>query len=395
MTSMDTKPVASSAEVDAKGVLVVEDDAALARSMSRILTSAGFDVSIAHDGDEALQKLSIGAYEVILTDIELPKTSGVDLLRIIRAYDLDVPVILMTGSPRIETATEAVQLGALQYLVKPVQNEQIVDAVRRASRLHKMARIKREALRAVGGSSLAAGDLVGLEACFSRALETVHMVYQPLVTPSGGIFGYEALLRSTEPSLSNPGALLAAAERLNRLHDLGRRVRTLSANAFARAPAGTSLFVNLHTNDLLDSELFEAGSPLSKIADRVVLEVTERATIENVVDINARISVLRYLGYRIAVDDLGAGYAGLTSFAALEPEIVKLDMSLVRDIHNSTVRQRIVGSMVSLCKELEIQVVAEGVETQDERDVVCKLGCDILQGYFFARPGPPFPELKR
>jgi EAL domain-containing protein (putative c-di-GMP-specific phosphodiesterase class I) len=395
MTTVDTKPVASSAEANARGVLVVEDDAALARAMGRILTSAGFEVSIAHDGDEALQKLAVGTFEVILTDIELPKTSGVDLLRIIRAYDLDVPVILMTGSPRIETATEAVQLGALQYLVKPVQNELIVDAVRRASRLHKIARIKREALKALGGSSLAAGDLVGLEACFSRALETVHMVYQPLVTQSGGIFGYEALLRSTEPSLSNPAALLAAAERLNRLHDLGRRVRTLSASAFGRAPAGTSLFVNLHTNDLLDAELFEAGSPLSKIADRVVLEVTERATIENVVDINARISVLRYLGYRIAVDDLGAGYAGLTSFAALEPEIVKLDMSLVRDIHNSTVRQRIVGSMVSLCKELDIQVVAEGVETQDERDVVGKLGCDILQGYFFARPGPPFPELKR
>jgi EAL domain-containing protein (putative c-di-GMP-specific phosphodiesterase class I) len=70
-------------------------------------------------------------------------------------------------------------------------------------------------------------------------------------------------------------------------------------------------------------------------------------------------------------------------------------MSLVRDIHNSTVRQRIVGSMVTLCKELDIQVVAEGVETQDERDVVRDLGCDIMQGYFYARPGPPFPELKR
>jgi len=393
--TVDTKPVTSSSEVDAKGVLVVEDDHALARSMSRVLTSAGFEVSIAHDGDEALAKLSVGAFEVILTDIELPKTSGVDLLRIIRAYDLDVPVILMTGNPQVETATEAVQLGALQYLTKPIQNETIVEAVRRASRLHKIARIKREALKVVGGSSLAAGDLVGLEACFSRALETVHMVYQPLVTPKGGIFGYEALLRSTEPSLANPAALLAAAERLNRLHDLGRRVRTLSAGAFARAPAGTSLFVNLHTHDLLDAELFEAGSPLSKIADRVVLEITERATIEHIVDINARISVLRYLGYRIAVDDLGAGYAGLTSFAALEPEIVKLDMSLVRDIHNSTVRQRIVGSMVSLCKELEIQVVAEGVETKDERDQVVSLGCDILQGYFYARPGPPFPELKR
>ena len=393
--SNPTMPVTQAPDSDAKGVLVVEDDEALARTMVRVLGSAGFHVEAAHDGDAALAKLSAGSFEVIVSDIELPKTSGVDLLRIVRAYDLDVPVILMTGSPKIETATEAVQLGALQYLLKPVTNEAIVEAVKRAARLSKMAKIKREALKLIGGPALSAGDLSGLELCFSRALDSVHLVYQPLVTGGGGLFGYEALLRSTEPSMTTPGALLEAAERLGRLHDLGRRVRETAARSFVRAPAGASLFVNLHTEDLLDASLYEAESPLSRIADRVVLEITERATIDRVDDINARISVLRYLGYRIAVDDLGAGYAGLTSFAALEPEIVKLDMSLVRGIHTSTVRQRIVGSMVQLCKELEILVVAEGVETLDERNSVMGLGCDILQGYFFARPGPPFPELKR
>ena len=393
--SNPTIPVTQTPNREAKGILVVEDDEALARTMQRVLGSAGFQVETAFNGDAALAKLSSATFEAIVTDIELPGTSGVDLLRIVRAYDLDVPVILMTGSPRLETATDAVQLGALQYLVKPVSNEAIVEAVNRAVRLHKMAQIKREALKLIGGPAMAAGDLSGLETCFARALSSMHLAYQPLVTASGGLFGYEALLRTTEPSLPNPGAMLEAAERLERLHDLGRKVRESAAASFARAPAGASLFVNLHTEDLLDPSLYEAESPLSRIADRVVLEITERSTIDRVDDINARISILRYLGYRIAVDDLGAGYAGLTSFAALEPEIVKLDMSLVRGIHNSTVRQRVVGSMVTLCKELEIQVVAEGVETLDERDAILALGCDILQGYFFARPGPPFPELKR
>lgn len=393
--SNPTIPVTQSVDREAKGVLLVEDDEALARTLQRVLGSAGFQVETAFDGEAALKKLSSATFETIVTDIEMPGTSGVDLLRIVRAYDLDVPVILMTGSPRVETAAEAVQLGALQYLVKPVANDAIVEAVRRATRLYKMAHIKREALKLIGGPALSAGDLTGLEACFLRALDSVFLVYQPLVTASGGLYGYEALLRSQEPSLANPGALLEAAERLGRLHDLGRKVRDTAAAQFVRAPAGASLFVNLHTEDLLDGTLYEAESPLSRLADRVVLEITERATIDRVDDINARISVLRYLGYRIAVDDLGAGYAGLTSFAALEPEIVKLDMSLVRGIHTSTVRQRIVGSMVSLCKELEIAVVAEGVETLDERDCIIDLGCDILQGYFFARPGPPFPELKR
>ncbi|MGH7329224.1 MAG: response regulator, partial [Polyangiaceae bacterium] len=144
--SNPTVPVTQSASREAKGVLLVEDDEALARTMQRVLGSAGFQVETAFTGDAALAKLSAASFEVIVTDIELPGTSGVDLLRIVRAYDLDVPVILMTGSPRVETATEAVQLGALQYLVKPVTNEAIIEAVNRAVRLHKMAQIKREAL---------------------------------------------------------------------------------------------------------------------------------------------------------------------------------------------------------------------------------------------------------
>ena len=124
-------------------------------------------------------------------------------------------------------------------------------------------------------------------------------------------------------------------------------MRSLCAEAFESAPGDALLFVNLHPRDLLDEELYEAGSPLTKIAERVVLEITERAAIDDVKDIQARVAVLRYHGFRIAIDDLGAGYAGLSSFVALEPEIVKLDMSLVRDVHRSDIRQRLIGSMAT------------------------------------------------
>jgi len=97
------------------------------------------------------------------------------------------------------------------------------------------------------------------------------------------------------------------------------------------------------------------------------------------------------MGFRIAIDDLGAGYAGLTSFATLEPEFVKLDMSLVRDVHKSPMKEKLVGSITSLCKELGMMVVAEGVETPLERDMLVALGCDLLQGYLLAMPGRPFP----
>jgi EAL domain-containing protein (putative c-di-GMP-specific phosphodiesterase class I) len=167
----------------------------------------------------------------------------------------------------------------------------------------------------------------------------------------------------------------------------------LSAQAFAEAPRDAALFVNLHTRDLLDPELYDASSPLGRIAERVVLEVTERAAIDVVGDIVARVEALRAMGFRIAIDDLGAGYAGLASFAALEPEIVKLDMSLVRNAHQSPIRERLIRSMTSLCKEMKIKVIAEGVETHAELDCVRAVGCDLIQGYLFAKPGPPFPEI--
>jgi EAL domain-containing protein (putative c-di-GMP-specific phosphodiesterase class I) len=143
----------------------------------------------------------------------------------------------------------------------------------------------------------------------------------------------------------------------------------------------------------LDEDLYAAGTPLSDLSERIVLEVTKRADLAKVKDALPRIQRLRTLGYRIAVDDLGAGYAGLSSFAALEPEFTKLDMSLIRGAHASSVKQRVIGSIVSLCRDLGSRVVAEGIETRADRDTLVRLGCELQQGYYFAKPGPAFPAI--
>ncbi len=381
------------ATAPARGVLVVDDDEALSRALGRVLKMAGYDVVIANNGAAAVEKVMHRAFDVILSDIQMPGMSGVDLLSIVRAYDLDVPVILMTGNPTLETAMEAVSLGALQYLVKPTPNEDVVKAVDRASRLHRLAHMKRDSLKLLGQEDTQAGDRAGLAASFDRALVNMWMAFQPIIDAKRKVlFGYEALLRSKEPSLPHPGAMLSAAERLDRIFDLGRRVRALSAEAFAPLGGDTLLFVNLHTRDLLDPALYDGAAPLTKIARRVILEITERSTIDDVEDIQARMAALREHGFRLAIDDLGAGYAGLSSFVAVQPEIVKLDMSLVRGVHKSEVRQRLIASMTSLCREMGMRVVAEGVEVAEERDAVLAFGCELLQGYLFAKPGPPFPE---
>jgi EAL domain-containing protein (putative c-di-GMP-specific phosphodiesterase class I) len=125
-----------------------------------------------------------------------------------------------------------------------------------------------------------------------------------------------------------------------------------------------------------------------------VLEITERAALEEVGNVRSRIATLRELGYRIAIDDLGAGYSGLASFAQLEPEAVKFDMFLVRDVHREPTKRKLLQSMMTLFREMGKLVIAEGVETPEERDTLAEIGCDLMQGYLFARPGKPFPEVR-
>jgi EAL domain-containing protein (putative c-di-GMP-specific phosphodiesterase class I) len=374
-------------------VLVVDDDETLVRSYARTLSADGYDVEVRFDGEAAVNAVRSNPFDVILSDIDMPRLSGLALLERIRAHDLDIPVVLITGSPSLETAMAAVEHGALRYLAKPVDSQALKNVTASAVRLHRLARAKRSALDLAGGVDRLVGDRAGLIASFGSALETMWIAYQPIVSWSRReVFGYEALLRSGEPKLPHPGAILDAAERLERLPDLGRAIRSAACQPSTPMPEGTMLFVNLHTHDLLDEQLFDPTSPLAAVAKSVVLEITERASLHHIRDVQARIGRLREMGFRIAVDDLGAGYAGLTSFAQLEPEVVKLDMSLVRNVHTQPTKQTLVRTMISMCKELGMKIVAEGIESPEERDVIVAAGCDLMQGYLFAKPGKPFPE---
>lgn len=376
-------------------ILVVDDEDPLRRALTRMLEEAGYEVSAAENGARALELLAEGSFAAVLTDISMPRMDGLDLLRAVREHDLEVPVLIMTGSPDVKSASEAVRHGACDYLTKPISRSQLLPTMRRAVGMGALARAKRDSIRILDTGRPGAGDLVGLDVTLDRALGSIWMAYQPIVhAATHQLFGYEALLRCGEPSLPHPGAVLDAAERLGRLDDVGRAVRSIAPGPMSSAPPPALLFINLHSSDLNDPTLGAATSPLTAIAPRVVLEITERASLDAVKDARSRVTELRELGYRIAIDDLGAGYAGLTTFAQLEPEFVKLDMSLVRDVHKNPVKAKLVRSMTSLCVDMGISVVAEGIETAEERDVIVDLGCDLLQGYLLAKPGKAFPEVR-
>lgn len=368
-------------------VLIVDDDALVRKSTARMLSAPGREIVVAADAEAALQAFRAQRFDAIVCDIRMPGLSGIDLLREVRKVDLDVPVVLMTGSPDIDTAAAAVELGAFRYLPKPIETSEMVAAVDRAVRFCQLVHARREALRLAGIDDSQPGDRVGLEQRFEAALDQLWMAFQPIVSlEDGRPAAYEALLRTEEEALKNPASFIAAAEKLNRVHELGRAVRNAVAKAADNAPDGVDLFVNLHPKDLLDPQLIDPFAPLSALAPRVVLELTERASLEDIAGVDDILAELRALGYRIAIDDLGAGYAGLSCLAALSPDIVKIDMSLIRGIDKDPKRQAVVASLIELCESLSMKVVVEGVETRGECDQVTFFGCTLAQGYYFARP---------
>jgi EAL domain-containing protein (putative c-di-GMP-specific phosphodiesterase class I) len=243
-------------------------------------------------------------------------------------------------------------------------------------------------------ASDAAYQLRELEDKLQRCLATLTLHFQPIVrADTRARYGYEALLRSGDRALPHPGAILDAAERLERTATLGRNVRAHAAKVIANAPLERGMiFVNLHLLDLFDKQLLSPFAPLSKVASRVVLEITERTSLDGQLDLRYRVAELRELGFRIAIDDLGGGHARMSTFTPLDTDFVKLDMSLVRDVDKHELKQRLIRSVTQLCREQGTQVVGEGVETEAEAEVLVDLGCDLLQGYVIARPGPAFVD---
>ncbi|MES1165064.1 MAG: EAL domain-containing protein [Verrucomicrobiota bacterium] len=373
-------------------MLVVDDEPVTARGYARALSAAGYKVNVAHDGREAAAMAKAHSYDVIVSDIAMPDMDGLGLLRTIRESDLDVPMIFMTGSPALESAVTAIEYGAFRYLVKPISPEAMLESVARAVRVHNLARVRREAMQVHELEGKPIGDRAGLEARFSSAVDKLWVAAQPIISWSGRrTFAYETLLRTDEPTLRSPLDFFDAAERLGKAAELGRIIRQHIARQLRETPSPALLFVNLHPADLEDDELYADDGALTPFAKQIVLEITERAALDRIHELQSRVTRLRTLGYRIAIDDLGAGYAGLTSFAQLEPEVVKVDMSLIRGIDRSPVKQKLVRSIITLCTELGIQLVAEGIETPQERDALITLGGDLCQGYLFAKPGRGFP----
>ncbi len=362
-------------------LLFVDDEPEVTRSIRALLRRSPHTVEIADSGEEALEKLAAGRFDMVVSDERMPGLQGSELLARVREEWPETVRVILTGQADMAAVANAINKAEIfRFLMKPCGAEELRDVIDEAARF-----ISRRDLEQPSRATADDGDADR----FELALSGLWLAAQPIVFSSetGRSFAYEALMRVEGMS---PLELLALGEGLGGIDQIDERVWACVSALTEDLPDGRSLFVNVHPRSLEHAEFFALLEEASH-RDRIVLELTERETLGTIVDFDEKVARIRSLGFRLAIDDLGAGYAGLSSFAALEPDFVKFDMELIRGVEAGSTKGRLIESICRLCNELGIQTVAEGIETDAERATIRALGCDYLQGYLFAKPGKPFP----
>jgi diguanylate cyclase (GGDEF)-like protein len=252
-----------------------------------------------------------------------------------------------------------------------------------------MPALSRDGRLEVSEAHAEAARMEGLERAMAQRSFEYH--YQPIVdAETWSIYGYEALCRPTDATFADPKDLIAIAERAGRVSNLGRVLREVCIAPIEVLPMPAVMFVNLHPQELNDPMLLDLEPTLRPWTNRVVFEITETARIKEYGRARDVMTKLRSHGFRIALDDLGAGYAGLNCLAQLEPDFVKLDIGMIHGIHASDRSARLIKHLLEFARGEGMQVIAEGIETEEEVRVVTDLGVPLLQGFYFARPGPAF-----
>ncbi|TCI98849.1 EAL domain-containing protein [Aeromicrobium sp. IC_218] len=216
---------------------------------------------------------------------------------------------------------------------------------------------------------------------------TTH--YQPIVDlRRGTVVGYEALARF-DAAERNPEVWFARARELGLGAALEAAAVRSALTRRANLPVNTFLTVNVGPDVLTSPEMQEVWASAESLAG-VVIELTEQHRIESYVDLEPSLNALRAQGALVAIDDAGAGYAGLQHLLSLRPDFVKLDRGLVAGLDRDEAKRALVEMMGTFGSRVDAWLLAEGIETGEELDVLVQLGVPLGQGYFFGRPAAEF-----
>jgi len=216
--------------------------------------------------------------------------------------------------------------------------------------------------------------------------------FQPIVDLArASVVGYEALARFDHP-VRSPLPWFEAAQAHGRLVELEAAALRSGLDAHAILPTNTFLTVNIGPGSVDSPQVREVWDDFPDLGG-VVIELTEHERVESYAALEPTLDRLRAAGALLAIDDAGAGYAGLQHVLSLRPDIIKLDRALVEGLDRDEAKRTMVEMIGTLAGRLDAWLLAEGIETGEELDVLVALGVPLAQGYFLARPGPAFPTI--
>ncbi|XPV77161.1 MAG: GGDEF domain-containing protein [Desulfovibrio sp.] len=230
---------------------------------------------------------------------------------------------------------------------------------------------------------------------FLEILETrsIRSVYQPLYSlKDGGIMGWEALSRGPTGSLlQSPLSLFDIAEHLGQVFSLEQVCRHKAITSVGPMGSDQKLFLNIHPRTVVDPK-FSSGRTLEMLGqsgltpENIVFEITERHDIKDFSNFYKTLDHYRKQGFQVAIDDVGTGYSGLLSIAELRPDYMKIDRSLVQDVHRDPVKKALLETFTVFSNKIGSKIIAEGIEQREDVRVLMEIGVHYGQGYYLNRP---------
>jgi EAL domain-containing protein (putative c-di-GMP-specific phosphodiesterase class I)/FixJ family two-component response regulator len=388
-----------------KKILAIEDEEVIRENILKLLKAEGFEVMGAENGMQGLSLAMSNPPDVILCDVTMPELDGYGVLAALRSNSLTatIPFVFLTGKADRSEMRQGMELGADDYLTKPFTKAELVGAI--ASRLKKQTAFTEQYHNLRSSSSKfiqnANDELDLLKASLWQALEReeFQVYYQPQVNlQTGKIISAEALVRWQHPErgLIMPGEFISIAEETGFIIPLGEWVlRTACQQIQAWRNAGFEMLrvaVNLsprqfHQPDL-STRIAQILAEIGLESSSLELELTENLMVQDPESAIASLKKLKDLGVSISIDDFGTGYSSLSYLMQYPFDILKIDRCFVSNVIDGCSKAAIIKAIIEMAHSLCLEVIAEGVETEAEKDFLWRYECDIMQGYLFSPPVP-------
>ncbi|MEH2410211.1 EAL domain-containing response regulator [Nostoc sp.] len=384
-------------------ILIIEDEEAVRENILDLLEAEGFETLAAANGRIGLHLAISEAPDLIVCDLMMPEMDGYGVLTALREdrSTAIIPFIFLTAKSAKSDFRQGMDMGADDYITKPFTRAELLSAI--MNRLEKYATLKRYLSPQTRINNLSP-KMHLLEISLHRAIkqdkfQEFEIYYQPIVDMnSGKIVAAESLLRwkSTEMGMIYPTEFIPLAESTGLIVPLGKWVlKTVCQQMKSWRDAGIYsmiVAVNLSVMEFNQPDLIQKIVNLIAMNDLephyLELELTESMIMQDINSAIATMNKLQSLGIKIAIDDFGSGYSSLIYLKNLPINTLKIDRYFIHNVANDPQKSAITKALIEMAHNLNLDVVAEGVETEAELAFLRQQNCNSIQGFLFSRPLP-------